>query len=256
MSHYIRLLVFLLAITTLSSCKLLFPNYLFRENKDIVSFDMDSLQAQALTLMPNDQISFKLATRDGYEFVDILRTNGGGQNQLQGQQTAAITYLVRPDGNVEFPLIGEVNVLGLTRLDLENLLEQKYSTIYNDPFIVLSVTNRRVFVFMGLDGAKVIPLPRENTTLMEVIALAGGITKGAKSHKIRVIRGDLDAPSIKKVDLSTIDGLKDANFLIQPNDMVVVEPTTKIVPAVLGEITPVLTLITTLLTFYLLIRSQ
>lgn len=254
MSHYIKLLVFLLLVTTLSSCKLLFPNYLFRENKDIVSFDMDSLKLQAQTLMPGDQISFKLATRDGYEFVDIIRSGGQGQNQTQ--LTSQVTYLVRTDGVVEFPLVGAVSVNGLTRLDLENLLEEKYSTIFNDPYIVLTVTNRRAFVFMGLDGARVIPLPRENTTLMEVIALAGGISSGAKSHKIRVIRGDLDAPSIKKVDLSTIDGLKDANFLIQPNDMIVIEPTTKVVPAILGEITPVLTLITTLLTFYLLIRSQ
>lgn len=254
MSLYIRLLVLVVVLSTLSSCKLFFPNYLFRENRDIVSFNMDSVKLQAQTIMPGDHIGFKLATRDGYEFVDVVTS--GGQGQAGRTQIQQISYIVRPDGTVEFPLVGVINVLGLTRLDLENKLEERYSTIYNDPFIVLSVTNRRVFVFMGLDGAQVIPLPRENTTLIEVIALAGGISKNAKSHKIRVIRGDLDAPTIKKVDLSTIDGLKDANFLVQPNDMVVVEPTTKIVPAVLGELTPVLTLITTLLTFYLLIRRQ
>lgn len=251
----IRLFVIVITLSGLSSCKLFFPNYLFRENKDIVSFNMDSLTKTAQTIMPGDLVSFRLTTRKGYELVDLVTANAGGQQgQLMQGLQAGIRYLVRTDGTVEFPLIGNINVLGMTRLDLENLLESKYSSLYNDPFILLQVTNRRVFVFMGLGGASVISLPTENTTLIEVIALAGGIPPGAKSHKIRVIRGDLDAPSIKKVDFSTIDGLRDADFIIQPFDMIVVEPTTKVAPAILGDLTPVLTLLTTVLTFYLLIR--
>lgn len=251
----IRVLVFVTAFSGLTSCKLFFPNYLFRENKDVVSFDLDSLAQTAQTIMPGDIITFRLSTRKGYEFVDIVPMVGGNNqnNNILGAQ-AGIQYIVRTEGVVEFPLVGEINVLGMTRLDLENLLEEKYSTLYNDPFILLQVTNRRVFVFMGLGGAQVVNLPTENTTLIEVIALAGGIPPGAKSHNVRVIRGDLDAPSIKKVDLSTIDGLKDADFIVQPNDMIVVAPTTKIAPVVLSEITPLLTLITTILTFYLLVR--
>lgn len=249
-----RYLLLLVAIVQLSSCKLFFPNYLFRDNGNLAYFELsDSIQEQAQTIMPGDVINFTLTTRDGYELVDNIATGTGGL-QMQNRGGGFAQYVVRPDGMVEFPIVGEVSIRGMTRLDLEEHLESLYSNIYNDPFILLEVTNRRVFVFVGLGGAQVVSLPTENTTLVEVIALAGGIQAGAKSHKIRVIRGDMDAPSIKKVDFSTIDGLKDADFIIQPNDLIVIEPTTRVAPAILREVTPVLTLITTVLTFYLLIR--
>ncbi|MCR9066914.1 MAG: polysaccharide biosynthesis/export family protein [Cytophagales bacterium] len=248
----LKYLVLLVVAVQLSSCKLFFPNYLFRDNGNLVYFELsDSLQNEAQTIMPGDVITFFLTTREGYQLVDAAATGGGMMNQQMGFRPS---YIVRPEGTVEFPIVGDVSVLGMTRLELENLLEEKYSGVYNDPFILLEVTNRRAFVFTGLGGGRVISLPTENTTLIEVIALVGGIPQGAKSHKIRVIRGDMDAPSIKKVDFSTIDGLKDADFIIQPNDLIVIEPITRVAPAVLRELTPVLTLITTVLTFYLLIR--
>lgn len=250
----LRNLLLLIAIVQLSSCKLFFPNYMFRDNGNLAYFELsDSLQSKAQTIMPGDVVSFLVTTREGYELVDNSVTGVAGTQNL-GRVNNNIQYVVRPDGTVEFPIVGEISVLGLTRLELENLLEDKYSNIYNDPYILLQVTNRRVFVFSGLGGARVISLPTENTTLIEVIALSGGIPTGAKSHKIRVIRGDLDSPSIKKVDFSTIDGLKDADFIVQPNDLIVIEPTTKLAPVVLKELTPVLTLITTVLSFYLLVK--
>jgi polysaccharide export outer membrane protein len=145
------------------------------------------------------------------------------------------------------------SVLVLT-LSCVNLLEEKYSVIYKEPFILLNVTNRRAFVFIGRGNAQVIALPTENTTLIEVIALAGGLTGDSKSHKVRVIRGNYDNPMIKKVNLSTISGLKDADMIIQPYDLIVVEPTTEIAPQLLRQITPILTLATTLTTIILLVR--
>lgn len=248
-----RLLFLALFLATLSSCKLFYPNYMFRDNKSIVYYEFaDSMMNTAQTIMPGDIITFNLATRDGYELVDVVSNTNGANNRIIN--TGSVQYVVRTDGVVEFPLVGEINVEGMTRLDLENLLEEKYASVYNDPFILLNVTNRRAWVFMGLGGAKVVSLPNENTTLIQVIALSGGIPAGAKSHRIRVIRGDLDAPSIKKVDLSTIAGLKDADMIIQPNDLIVVEPRTPVAPAILKELTPIISLIASITTLYVLVR--
>ena len=238
-----------------SSCQVLFPNYLLREDRKFSYTELVDTSVNAQTLMPGDIINFQLGTRDGYGFIDVLErigiSGGGGQNQGNANR---VTYPVTPDGIADFPLIGELNVLGMTRIQLQELLEEKYSVIYKDPFIVLTVTNRRAFVFIGRGNAKVINLPTENTTLIEVIALAGGLTNDSKAHKVRVIRGDYNNPMIKRVDLSTISGLKDAGMIIQPYDLIVVQPTTQIAPELLRQITPVLSLVTTLITVIILVR--
>ncbi len=253
-----RVCLFLIVISLIaSSCQVLFPNYLLREDRKFTYTELvDDTSATAQVIMPGDIINFQLGTRDGYGFVDVIErvgVSGGGGQQGQAPGTN-INYVVRTDGIADFPLIGELNVTGMTRIDLQELLEEKYSVIYNDPFIVLTVTNRRAFVFIGRGNAKVINLPTENTTLIEVIALAGGLTNDSKARKVRVIRGDYDQPMIKKVNLSTISGLRDADMIIQPYDLIVVEPTTKIAPELLREITPVLSLVTTLITIILLVR--
>lgn len=238
-----------------SSCQVLFPNYLLRDDKKYSYTELVDTSVNAQTLMPGDVVTFQLGTRDGYGFIDVFErvgiSGGGGAGQSQGTR---VNYPVRPDGIADFPLIGELNVLGMTRIQLQELLEEKYSVIYKDPFIVLTVTNRRAFVFIGRGNAHVIYLPTENTTLIEVIALAGGLTNDSKAHKVRVIRGDYNNPMIKRVNLSTISGLKDAGMIIQPYDLIVVQPTTQIAPELLRQITPVLSLATTLATIILLVR--
>ncbi len=236
-----------------SSCQVLFPNYLLREDRKYSYTELVDTAANAQTLMPGDIITFQLGTREGYGFIDVFERVGisGGQNQ---GQNVRISYPVRPDGIADFPLVGELNVLGMTRIQLQELLEEKYSVVYKNPFILLTVTNRRAFVFIGRGNAQVINLPTENTTLIEVIALAGGLSADAKAHKVRVIRGNYENPMIKRINLATISGLKDADMVIQPYDLIVVEPTTQLAPELLRQITPVLTLVTTLTTIILLVR--
>ncbi len=251
-----RVCLFLFFVSFLaSSCQVLFPNYLLREDKKYSYTELVDTSANAQTLMPGDIISFQLGTRDGYGFIDVLERVGvSGAGQGGGQGVTRVNYMVRPDGIADFPLIGELNVLGMTRIQLQEILEEKYSVIYKDPFIVLTVTNRRAFVFIGRGNAQVVYLPTENTTLIEVIALAGGLSADAKAHKVRVIRGDYDNPMIKRVNLATISGLKDADMIIQPYDLIVVEPTTQIAPELLKQITPVISLVLTMTTIILLVR--
>ena len=105
------------------------------------------------------------------------------------------------------------------------MLEQKFSQYYIKPFILLTVTNRRVFVFPGDPGScRVVPLTNNNTTLMEVLASMGGITTNGKAYQIKLIRGDPNNPSVYLIDLSKIDGIKAGHTIIQEGDIIYVTP--------------------------------
>jgi len=251
-----RLLPFFALLFLMSSCKVFFPNYLLRETKDFYYFDMVE-QAEAFhTVMPGDYISFFVTPMSGMKLIDPFGAEEGSAGGLGAQRMMmrGADYFVRDDGIVDLPVLGELYVKGKNRLDLEKELREKFSVIFVDPYLIVNVSNRRAFLMAGLGSAKVIPLPRENTTLVELLALSGGIGGGAKSHKIRIIRGDYNNPTIKKIDLSTIKGLTDASTIIHANDLIIIDPVTRAVPAVLREIAPILTLLTTLVTLSLFYR--
>ncbi|GIV33703.1 MAG: hypothetical protein KatS3mg031_1238 [Chitinophagales bacterium] len=245
------LLTLVVVSLSFSSCKVLYPNYILRDTKDFYYYELQEADYQKQVILPGDRLSYNLYTRDGFNLIDVL--GGGAQG---GTSTMARgSYLVKEDGYVELPLLGELYVKGLTRLELEKLLEEKYSVWYNEPFVQLNVTNRRVYVFTGIGSAQVLSLPEENTKLIEVIAMIGGIGAESKSHRIKIIRGDYDNPSIKRVDLSTIAGLKDADFIIQPNDIIIIDPKLRPTQAIVREINIFMTFITTITTVYLLVLS-
>ena len=67
-------------------------------------------------------------------------------------------------------------------------------------------------------------LQNENTTLFEVLAQTGGIFSEGNASRIKIIRGDLKNPNIYLVDLSTIDGMKQADLNMQAGDIIYIDP--------------------------------
>ena len=118
----------------------------------------------------------------------------------------------------------------------------------------LQVMNKRVTIFPGGSGgsAKVINLVYNNTTLIEALALAGGINDG-KAYKIKLIRGDLKNPTIYQIDLSTVEGLKQADLVLQANDIIYVEPA-KVLTQFMKEFNPYLSLANTILLIFQLFK--
>lgn len=226
------------------------PNRMLRTPKDF-KFDTfaDSLQTTEYRIAPNDELSFKIFTHNGEKMVELMSTSGGAGQQ--GGQSAGLEYLVEHDGMIKLPIIQRVKISGKTLREAESFLEEQYTNYLNKPFVQLKVTNNRVIVFPGGDGgsAKVVSLQNTNTTLFEALAISGGIVDG-KAYNIKLIRGDLINPKIYKIDLSTINGVKQGNLLLQANDIIYVEPRVRYAQRFITEIAPYISIITTGLLIY------
>jgi polysaccharide export outer membrane protein len=210
-------------------------------------------------IQPGDQVTLQIYARQGFDLIDVLRmdmeaSDGGGNRMMMRQQGVTnVFYLVEHDGFVELPIFGRVYVAGYTEKQLEEIIEKRSSIIFNEPFAILRVINRRAIVFMGPKGA-VIPLNPQPTSLLEVLALAGGLDRDMKAYKIKVLRGDLSNPEIIDIDLSTIEGLQKADLVIQTNDIIYIEDRLRVTRSILGELAPILSLTTTMVSFIILFR--
>lgn len=241
--------VFLLVLL-LTGCRIFNSSIMLKTPKDFNFAEMnDSTSRLEYKISPNDVIQFRLYSNDGFKLVDV--TSMALSDPSAVSRTMGFDYLVDQSGRVKLPVLGFTKITGITIRDAEKMLEELYGVYYNKPFVILKVVNKRVMVFPGMGGAgRVIPIDNNNITLIEGLALAGGISQDGKAHKIKLIRRNAAKPLVYHIDLSTIDGLAQANIILQANDIIYVEPRLKISQGIVNEITPVLTLFTTVLLFY------
>lgn len=228
---------------------------MFKTPKDY-EYDEHKKEEQVLEyrIAANDKLNVRAFSNDGFKLIDIVNESSVNATSKKQLYENGIIYLVEYDGYVKFPIIGRIKLEGLTLREAEFLLEEKFNDIYVDPFVMLDIANKRVTIFPGEGGPGVVlTLSNQNTTLLEALALAGGIRERGRADRIKLIRGDLSNPEVYFIDLSTIEGLNQANIVLQANDVIYVEPIGITTRQVLSEVSPVLSFITSLITLYIVI---
>jgi polysaccharide export outer membrane protein len=245
-----KLLLFAGIALLLSSCGWLNSSVMLKTGKNYqYSKSPDSTKNADYIISANDVIEFRIFSNDGFKLIDLTSLN---QSNRDYQMNNRMDFLVEFDGFVKLPILGRTKLTGLTIREAELMLEEKYASYYVKPFILMSVQNKRVIIFPGNAGdAKVIPLLNNNTTLIEALALAGGISDDGKAQKVKLIRRIGDKDEVYLIDLSKIEGIKQANLVLQANDIIYVEPRRKIANKALAEIAPIVSLLTSTLVLIL-----
>ena len=250
--------IFGLFVFLLSSCARIYTNEMFHISKDS-NFKFDSIPLGPLDehkISAGDRFSFMFSTNNGEK---IIFGSSGLSNPTNTNQSNNITttqdYLVQQDGSVELPLIGILQVSGMTTRALEEKLEVLLSKDYLQPFVQIKVTNQRVIIFPGKNSAQVINLQNTNTSLLEVIALANGIREDGFANSITLMRKTQNKRAVYKIDLSTIEGLKQGEMLVQSNDYIYINSKKRIAREILKEIAPWLSIFSSSLAIYALITK-
>ena len=228
MNFYKITILIITHITIFASCTVN-SNRMLKAPKGFVYDNIETeLNEIEYKINVNDQLTFQLYTRNGSQLVDMYTQASKEENimRLMQFQNVGSLYLVREDSLIEFPIIGNHNLVGKTIREGEIYLKKLYSKFYVDPFIVLGVNTKRVFLFKGNTNgeASVVPLTFNNMTLFEVIASAGGIGGKNSSKKITVIRKNNKENKIFNINLSTIDGIKYGNMIMQSHDIIHIKP--------------------------------
>ncbi len=223
-------------------------NLMFKEAKGAITNDSIPLKpTEDYRISQDDKFTFSLTTKNGTRIIEDMSGISDGTRNIQ----VDFEYVVRQNGEVKLPIIDMVKVAGLTIAECEDTLEMKYGEKFQDPFVQLRITNQRVIVFPGNGSdAKVIPLNNSNTTLMEALAQAGGITDRGKASSIKLMRKLNGERVVYTLDLSTIEGLKYVDMIIQANDYIYVEPTPELTKEIAEDVVPIVSLISSALIIF------
>jgi polysaccharide biosynthesis/export protein len=221
--------LYLLLVTLLvAGCSYKRKNILFKTDKKIRTENpvyILSSDSSALNKL-NAEYRHRIKPGDRLE-IRFLNNYDIGQAALQSATAAANTdggndkgYLVNYDSTVTLPLIGRINLVGSSRLEAAKKLEQEYGKYVINPIIEVNIINLSVTILGEVLSPGKILLDKENTTLVDVIALSGGLKDTGKKNRIRIIRGK----DVIQVNLRQIDALYNKAIIVQDGDIIYVEP--------------------------------
>ncbi len=196
-------------------------------------------------------IQLMLLSRNGdVVFESVVNIEGATQMARNNRGASQYEYVQDMHGYYNLPLIGKVNLNGLTLFEAQDSLESKFSKYFVDPYCLIQITNNRFIFFNGRGSASsVVYLPSHRCSLLEAITIGGGINQRGISSKVKVIRKIKGKDEIFMFDMSKIDALAYNEFYVQNGDIIYIEPRPLYATGFLSVISPVVSLATTLLLY-------
>ncbi|AIF53707.1 polysaccharide biosynthesis/export family protein [Pelosinus sp. UFO1] len=157
---------------------------------------------------------------------DVLTIGVWGYEELQVKEVA-----IRPDGKLAFPLVGEVQALGLSTGELTDVLTKGLSNYVKDPKVSINIAKlrtTRVYVLGEVVRPGMYELEKQHN-LLDAIGVAGGYTKNAAKKKVLILRKDQMGNPIKAnlVNFLTKGDLTQ-NYALNEGDVVYLSDSGKI----------------------------
>lgn len=143
-----------------------------------------------------------------------------------GTTSQNVGYLVNEEGNIQFPVLGNVKAEGFTIKQLNDNLLDSLTTkkMLIDPLITIRFLNFRVTVLGEVGKPTVITVPNEKISLLEAIGLAGDLTIYGKRENVLLIREEEGKKIVHRIDLNSQAILTSSFYYLKSNDVIYVEP--------------------------------
>lgn len=164
-----------------------------------------------------------------HEFQDYILRNGDLlEVRIYEEGEMDRTLRISSKGTICLPMIGDMELAGLTVADAEKKIADKLLHYMNYPSVSILIkeySNKNVYVLGQVRLPSAVPItPGRALTLLEAVASAGGFTDVAASGRVKVLRMENGVQKSIKIDVSQITkkGNKFMDMVLQPGDVVFV----------------------------------
>lgn len=187
-----------------------------------------------VTLQPGDKLSILVSSKDpnlAYLFnlpiVGHYRTSSSEQS-LNSTQVAS--YTVDKDGSIDFPVLGEMRVAGLSRKEVSSLIKSELirKELLKDPIVIVDFLDLTYGVMGEVKNPGRYGFDHDKLTILDALSRAGDLTIYGLRDNVLVAREDNGKQTYYRVNLTNADELYTSPvFYLKPNDLIYVEPNTK-----------------------------
>lgn len=182
-----------------------------------------------------------------FNLKSVSMANTNNLAAARGQESMQL-YLVDATGAIDFPVLGKLQIGGLTRTEVLSLFKEKIGRYIKNPIINIRITNFKVSLQGEVNAPGSYTINSERITLIEALALGKDLTIYGKRDNLLIIREVNGVKSFNRVDITKADFINSPFYYLAQNDVVYVEPNKPRVNAsAVGPNTGVLISITSLL---------
>lgn len=180
-------------------------------------------------IMPKDLLTIIVSTTDpeaSRPFNLVTPTISQGLTTTAGYQGQLQTYLVDNNGGVELPVIGEVNLKGLTKSEAEKrIVGMLKPFLKEDPVVTVRLVNYKISVIGEVARPNTFTIQNEKVNLFEALAMAGDMTIWGRRDNVKILREEADGSKrVITMNMNDPNVIFHPDFYLRQNDVVYVEP--------------------------------
>ena len=202
----------------------------YLQDAEVVSHLQKSLPMYDAKIMPKDLLTITVNTTDPEAAAPFNLTvqtayNVTSSSTLNRQATLQ-QYLVGNDGSIDFPVLGRLQVNGLTKSEAENLIREKLGAYLKEtPIVTVRMANYKISVLGEVAHPGMFTINNEKVNILEALALAGDLTIWGKRDNVKLIREDAEGQrEIIDLNLNKADIVTSPYYYLQQNDILYVTP--------------------------------
>lgn len=220
--------VAVLAVTSCSTPK----NVAYIQNSDSIDYAKSEFLYDA-RIMPKDILTITVNTVNPeasapFNLVVSTALNTSGEGRSIGSQRALQTYLVDNNGCIDFPVVGKLQVGGLTKSMCEKLIHdkiQRYMNAEENPIVTVRMSNYKISVIGEVNRPGMFTVGNEKINIFEALAQAGDLSIYGVRDRVKLIRENAKGrKEIHTINLNDANIVNSPYYYLQQNDVVYVEP--------------------------------
>lgn len=207
----------------------------FRYFQDTAAGDVNQVPSaiQALKIKPYDKLSIIVTCKDpemAAMYNLMATTNRVGQSSRTSSTGYGYIsyYTVDMQGDVDMPILGKVRVAGLTRSEIAEKVKLRLITAeqgVKDATVTVEYADLHVGVLGEVKNTGIIPIDRDQFTILDAIERAGDLTQYGNRKNVKVFRKNGDTMQTYEVDMTNFKALcASPVYLMQQDDVIYVEP--------------------------------
>ncbi|KJD32910.1 sugar transporter [Tamlana nanhaiensis] len=227
--NFKQFLVIILVSFCFTSCVTKKDVVYFQNAKDFETMvDTDTFEAK---LKIGDIVSVYISTLNpelAQPYNVMIQSGSGG---------SLVEYIIDVDGNIDFPVLGKVKLLGLTVEEAKELFKKKFKdgNLLKDPVVIIRILNYRVTITGAVNSPGVYEVPNGRVTILEALGMAGDLNINGKRDNVLVIRNQNGTKVYTRVDLTSKEIFNSPVFYLTQNDYIYVEPNNSAISSASGD---------------------
>lgn len=190
-----------------------------------------------LVIQPNDILSISVSSLNPQASSLFNPVSTSGTSSDSDKPSG---YLVNREGYIQFPILGNIKVSGLTEEELRQKITNELNErkLLSDPIVSVQQLNFKVTVLGEVNHPGVIPVKNQKISLLEAIGDAGDLTIYAQRNNVLLIRTEPDGDKmIRRINLTSNQLFDSPYYYLKNNDIIYVEPNkTKVASTGRGQI--------------------